>query len=130
MTPSFSSFMSHATAQGARSTALHALQWVIGLLLAGIPGALWASAPGWMVIFLAIGLGLVLLVFLGAYIFLLVRNPDALRSEEFSLNKMAIEKGLIGDSTHGFVAANEVGKNVDAGFSKALSMNSYQGEQE
>lgn len=46
---------------------------------------------------------LVLLVFLGAYIYLLLRDPDALRSEEFSLNKMALEKGLVGDSTHGFI---------------------------
>ncbi|HTL73204.1 MAG TPA: hypothetical protein VL863_07860, partial [bacterium] len=35
-----------------------------------------------------------------AYIFLLKREPDALRSESFALSKMAIERGLVGDSQH------------------------------
>jgi hypothetical protein len=42
-----------------------------------------------------------LLIGLGAYLFLLRRAPDALRSEGFTLRKMALEKGLIGDNLAG-----------------------------
>jgi len=38
----------------------------------------------------------------GAYVFLLVRDRDALRSKRFMLERMHIEKGLIGDSLSGF----------------------------
>jgi uncharacterized membrane protein YdbT with pleckstrin-like domain len=119
------SFMSHASARGARSTALHALQWALGLLLAAIPITLLAAAPGWLVGFLVVAVGIVLTVFLGAYIFLLLRNPDALRSEEFSLNKMALEKGLIGDSTHGFIDPRAIPLGAH---SNALTIATNQGE--
>src|SRR5688572_24932875 len=94
-------FFSQASAKGARSTALHALQWALGMLLASVTACLWVGAPIWLLVTVLGGAGLVLLVFLGAYVFLLLRNPDALRSENFSLSKMAIEKGLVGDSTYG-----------------------------
>ena len=96
-------FFSQANARGARSTALHALQWAIGLLLSGTAVLVFANAPSWLLIGVGVALALVLLVFLGAYIYLLSRNPDALRSEQFSLSKMAIEKGLIGDNVSGLV---------------------------
>ena len=36
-----------------------------------------------------------------AYGYFAVKNPDALRSESYSMGKMVIEKGVIGDSTTG-----------------------------
>jgi hypothetical protein len=38
-----------------------------------------------------------------AYFFLLFNDRDALRSERFTLSKMAIEKSVTGDSLKGFI---------------------------
>lgn len=103
------SFFTHANARGARSTALHALQWVIGLLLSALALLVFGNAPAWLLIGVGIALSLVLLIFLGAYLFLLLRNPDALRSEHFFLSKMAIEKGLIGDDVAGLIDPASIG---------------------
>ncbi len=96
------SFLSHSDAKGTRSTALHSLQWALGLLLAALPHTILAKAPEWMLVALLVAIAIVLAVFLGAYIYFLVRNPDALRSEQFTLSKLAIEKGLVGDNISGF----------------------------
>lgn len=125
MPPLMQSFMSQASARGARSTALHSLQWALGLLLAAIPTSLVTGAPQWLVVCLLVAVAIVLFVFLGSYVFLLFRNPDALRSEEFSLNKLAIEKGLIGDSTHGFIDPRIVNADTQ---STALAIAADQGE--
>ena len=95
------SFLSQANARGARSTALHSLQWALGLLLACLPPLLLAKAPEWLIGLVIALVVAVLLVFLVAYVYLLLRNPDALRSEEFSLSKMAMERGLVGDNLSG-----------------------------
>jgi hypothetical protein len=97
------SFFSQASARGARSTALHALQWAIGLFLSAIALLVFGNAPPWLLVGVASALCVVLVVFLGAFVYLLFRNPDALRSEHFSLSKMAIEKGLVGDNINGLI---------------------------
>ena len=95
------SFFSEASAKGAKSTALQSLHWGIGMLLTSIPIMAWVDAPSWILIAISSAFGLVLVTFIGAYIFLLIKNPDALRSESYTLSKMAIERGLIGDSLSG-----------------------------
>ena len=97
------SFFSQASARGARSTALHALQWAIGLLLSAMALLVFGRAPEWLLVGIAIAICAVLTVFLAAFVYLLFHNPDALRSEHFSLSKMAIEKGLVGDNIAGLV---------------------------
>ena len=63
-----------------------------------------ADAPLWVVIVLIIFAGVVIGFFLYAYRhFLKADNIDALRSENFSLQKLAIEKGRYGDSLTGTV---------------------------
>jgi hypothetical protein len=64
-------------------------------------------APTWASIVFATFTGLPLLLFLAAYIFFMTRDPDALRSERYSIQKMAIEKGLIGDDLHGLLEPTE-----------------------
>jgi hypothetical protein len=44
------------------------------------------------------------LAFLVAYFILLFVDRDALRSERFTLSKLAIEKSVTGDSLRGFAA--------------------------
>lgn len=93
--------MTQANAKGARSTALHSLQWVLGILLSAIPVCVFSKAPEWVVVAIVAAAGLCFLTFIASYVFLLFSNPDALRSETFTLSKMAIEKGLVGDSLIG-----------------------------
>jgi hypothetical protein len=46
---------------------------------------------------------MIVLAYLFAYFFLLVKDRDALRSERFQLSKMAIERSIVGDSIEGFI---------------------------
>ena len=105
----FYSFFSEAGAKGARSTALHALQWGMGMLLCAIPISVMAKASDWLLVVLVVAFGLVLITFISSYIFLLRNNPDALRSESYTLSKMAMERGLIGDSGTGLMEVTESG---------------------
>jgi hypothetical protein len=59
--------------------------------------------PTWASIVFFTFTGLSVLLYLIAYIVLMVRDPYALRSERYSIQKMAIEKGLIGDDLHGLL---------------------------
>jgi len=59
------------------------------------------GCPPWVLGALFVLVVLTVLCFLGAYGYLVVRNPDALRTEKFHLRKLAIEKNLIGDSLTG-----------------------------
>ena len=44
-----------------------------------------------------------MLLYLFTYIFCLFTDKDALRSENYSISKLAIEKGIIGDNITGMV---------------------------
>jgi hypothetical protein len=103
MTTIFQSFLSEATAKGARSTALHSLQWMLGILLSALPIVIWAGAPDWLLVGISGAAALILVLFIFAYVYFLLKQPDALRSEQFSLSKMAIEKGLVGDNVSGLI---------------------------
>lgn len=101
----FKYLLQHANADGSRSTAMNPLIWLVAAVLAALlTAANLEVQPTWIVPLLA-GLTVVgVLAFLCAYFILLNKNPDALRSERFTLSKMAIESGLIGDSSKGFTA--------------------------
>jgi hypothetical protein len=71
------------------------------MLLAALPASVFTGAPVWLTAAIAVCTGCVLLVFLGAYIYLLLKMPDALRSEQYMLSKLALEKGMIGDNVAG-----------------------------
>ncbi len=42
-----------------------------------------------------------LFTIIGVYVYFAVNNPDCLRSETFTLSKLAMEKGHIGDGVNG-----------------------------
>jgi hypothetical protein len=97
------SFLQQATAQGSRSTALNPLAWALGLCLSSLLIAISLNAPYWVTVFLSVVTALILIVFLFAYLYLLVKDRDALRSEKFTLSKMAIERSVTGDNIAGFI---------------------------
>jgi hypothetical protein len=69
-------------------------------------GPYW-GAPGWALISLAGFLGVTVATYLISYVIYAIKNPDALRSEKYTLSKMAIEKNLIGDSTAGLIEVGD-----------------------
>jgi hypothetical protein len=95
-------------ASGARSTALQPLAWLAGILTVGLVFAPSRNAPSWVLGVFAGLLGVSVAIFLCSYIYFALNQPDALRSEKFTLSKMAIEKNLIGDNRAGLLEISEV----------------------
>lgn len=58
-------------------------------------------------------LALFLLLYASSYIFFALTDPDALRSEKYKLQKMAIEQGLYGDSGIGLLEPATAGPLIE-----------------
>lgn len=95
--------LSQASSSGSRSTALQPLGWLSVILTFGLVAAVSWRASQWVLVTLAAFLGVTVLIYLISYIFYALKNPDALRSEKYTLSKMAIEKNLIGDNIAGLI---------------------------
>ena len=94
-------FFRQATVGGSRSTALQPLQWALGILLSATICSAVLNAPSWLTVtFSALSISIVVL-FVVAFVYFMLTAPDALRSERFTLKKMAIERGILGDSLVG-----------------------------
>lgn len=103
----FRSLLQQATAQGSRSTALNPLAWALGILLSAmLLAARISNLPIWVLWLLGCSSAVFVTAFVVAYFYLLFTDRDALRSERFTLSKMAIEKSVTGDSLRGFTAAD------------------------
>ena len=94
--------------QGGRSTALKPLGWALAIQIVGLIGASRAGLDSRIIYMLAIFTGLTLILYLAAYIFFMFTDRDALRSETYVIQKLAIEKRLVGDSTTGLIKADEL----------------------
>ena len=55
----------------------------------------------WLTIMLAVIFCLGVAVFFFVYIYCLINDRDSLRSEKFTIQKLAIEKGIMGDDVTG-----------------------------
>lgn len=109
------SFLEQAKGQATRSTAMNPLGWFCAVLLAGLVTMVYAKAPAWLLILLACVFVLCALCYLTCFALALRYKPDVLRSEKFTLSKLAIEH-RIGDTEEGFVD----GELVDSLPAKAL----------
>ena len=69
-----------------------------------------AGSPNWVLVCWAFALGFLLLVAVFGFVYFMFKDPDMLRSERFSLEKMAIEKGLYGDNIQGQIAFDSLVK--------------------
>ena len=84
-----------------RSSALNPLQWVLVILLTGVVICPLVNAPSWLLIILVgLTVGIVILI-ATSYVYFMLKNSDALRSEHYTLSKIALEKGLVGDNLRG-----------------------------
>jgi hypothetical protein len=109
----FRSLLQQATAQGSRANALNPLAWAFALALSALlVAARISTAPQWLLVLLGVAVAGTGLAFLVAYFILLFVDRDALRSERFTLSKLAIEKSVTGDSLRGFAALEAGEQNV------------------
>jgi hypothetical protein len=98
-----SSLREQMTANLSRSDVLKPLAWLVGILATSTIAAVFGKAPSWLLVLQAVFLGGTIFLYAAAYCYCLLRDRDALRSERYSLNKMAIEHGYFGDDRTGLV---------------------------
>jgi hypothetical protein len=92
---------------GSRSTVVTMLGWMAATLASCMIATVTFHAPDWMQVFVAVMFGADFATFLGTHIYFALVNPDALRSERFSIQKMAIQHRLVGDSVSGLFDIRE-----------------------
>lgn len=93
--------LSRSDASGSKSTILKPLTWFLALIIGGILTLLKFGSPIWLTIMLAVIFCLGVAVFFFVYIYRLINDRDSLRSEKFTIQKLAIEKGIMGDDVTG-----------------------------
>jgi membrane protein YdbS with pleckstrin-like domain len=96
-------FREQMNATLSRSDVLRPLAWLVlitGLTLILLVGA---NAPEWLLILAGVLFVGSVCIYAVAYIFCLFVDRDSLRSEKYSLQQMAIEHGIVGDSTTGVI---------------------------
>ncbi|WP_118949565.1 hypothetical protein [Taibaiella helva] len=95
-------YLQNITKSGHKSTVLMPLTSLIAVLIGG--GSLMfavGKVPIWIPITMLCLAFAVILLFLGCYLFCLIKNPDLIRSEKFVTDKLLIERGIYGDDTRG-----------------------------
>jgi hypothetical protein len=113
--------LNQASAQGSRSTVLRPLGWLLVICVAGLLACIEMKAPFWVFVLFAAMTALCFVLYLSAYIFCLLRDRDALRSETYSIQRLAIEKGFVGDSLAGVfdprtvIDVSNPHKDIDSG---------------
>src|SRR5580704_12442463 len=113
----FESFLKQARIGESRSSVINPLQWTLVIGFAALFFFVMAKSPPWLLISTAVATGADFLLLLCAYGYFAVKDPDALRSEQYSLVKTAIEKRLLGDSITGLIEvtppdADSTGKTI------------------
>jgi hypothetical protein len=98
----FVTLLQRALAQGSRSTVLNPLGWLTGICATASIAAFSCKSPAWLGIMFGSLAGISIILYLVAYIYFGLTDKDALRSERFSIQKMAIQKGFIGDNLSGY----------------------------
>jgi hypothetical protein len=102
----FASLHQQMNATLTRSDVLRALIWPMGILTTITLGLVIGKAPDWMLVAFSAMTVLSFLLYGAAYVFCLIKDRDCLRSETYSLHKMAIEHGVYGDSATGLIDPN------------------------
>jgi hypothetical protein len=94
-----------------RSTILRPLSWLAGICVAALLGSVRFNSPAWLIVTLTVAFALAVVFYLGSYLYcLLTGKIDALRTERYSIQKLAIQRGYRGDSNTGLF---EIGKGLN-----------------
>lgn len=109
-------FLEQATAKGTRATVMKPIGWMMALLISATLTAYYLKVPNWIGVTFAVFAGLTMLLYLLSYTYCLFTDKDALRSETYSIQKLAIEKGFVGDDLTGRLKpAVPAGAYIEAG---------------
>lgn len=100
------SLLSPSDGSGSRSTILKPLTWLLSILLASMITLLNMGLTNWFCNIIAGMIIITFVVLIFAFIYCLLYDRDALRSETFGIRKMEIENGFYGDSDSGYKKAN------------------------
>lgn len=90
----------HMQAELTRSDVLRPLVWPILAVILAL-AVLSGRAPAWVITWLSVALAALVGLYALGYVVCFFIDRDALRSEKYKLQKMAIERGLYGDSNMG-----------------------------
>lgn len=89
--------LQQATEKGSRSTVLRPLGWLLPVWVTGILAAVHEKADLWIIGGFSFFAGLTGLIYLGTYVYCLLKNKETLlRSETFSIQERLIERGFLG----------------------------------
>ncbi len=102
-------------AHGSRSTSLNPLLWIFGVLLFSLFVINCKTEFSGICYLISGFLVLNILAIFAAYAYFAHKDPDALRSERFSIQKLAIEKGYYGDTLTGPIEKEEVSQSSSKG---------------
>lgn len=97
----FSSLVGRASQSGEKSNVVSVLIALIGVLLTILVVLVIYHAPVWVVAPILITALALCIFFAYAYLYCLKTDPDLLRSEKMIIQKLAIEKRVVGDSSSG-----------------------------
>lgn len=86
-----------------RSDVLKPLALFAGLFLTAMTVGAASGAATWMLVLLGTILAAGSILFGYSYVYCLHNDRDALRSESFNIDKMAIQHGVFGDSNAGII---------------------------
>lgn len=90
-----------------KSTILKPLGWLLGICVPLLGTALYLKAENILVYGISVIILLIIVIYIAVYLHAYFTNQDALRSENYTLTKMAIEKSAFGDSQVGVVEISD-----------------------
>ena len=102
---------SQATGTISRSSSLAPMLMLVTILAFATVGLVYAGAPDWVLYGYVGFVGLLAAAIVFGWFMLALKDPDALRSEKYSLSKLAIERSEIGDDTAGLLTYDDVKKS-------------------
>lgn len=97
-------FLEQASASGTKANVLKPMNWMILTLIAAVIAMFKIGVPIWISILIITFMVISIIIFLFAFLYCLFKDRDALRSEKYSIQKMAIEKGFVGDNIYGRIS--------------------------
>jgi uncharacterized MAPEG superfamily protein len=103
-----SSLQQHISATARRSDVLKPFAWLLAIVASLLAAITIGDGPEWLQSMLALGFVALIGLYALIYVICFIVDRDALRSESYSLNKMAIKHKLIGDSSTGVFNSNEL----------------------
>jgi hypothetical protein len=108
MADAFLRSLQQALQSNSKSTVLKSLGWLIAMLLSATVWSGRSDTNQWLVVMLAIFSGIAIATYIGFYIYFALKDPELLRSEKYTIQKMAIQHGFIGDDASGFFKVTQI----------------------